>query len=130
MLKSEIPDLVWKYPIEPVHALRGAPSISLIAAIDAVFGQPVIEPPGNNDDRIVPNPIPGFSLPETPLTKCCTVGNASIRKSDQYTLPGSHIFERSCFFKSTNIKCSAISFLDDTISICKSLSSSTDLPLG
>ena len=57
ILKSDIPELEWKCPIEPVQAPLGDCSISFIAAIDAIFGQPVIEPPGNKADIILPNPI-------------------------------------------------------------------------
>ena len=83
ILYSEIPDDEWKWPIDPVHALLGAPSIVLIAAIEAILGHPVIEPPGNKAEMISPKSISPFYSPVTPLTKCCTVGNASIRKSDQ-----------------------------------------------
>ena len=69
--------------MEPVHAPLGDSSISFIAAIEAIFGHPVIEPPGNKAEIILPKSILEISLPETPLTRCWTVDNASIRKSDQ-----------------------------------------------
>ena len=120
----------WKCPIDPVHAPLGDFSISFIAAIEAIFGQPVIEPPGNKAEIILPKSISEINLPDTPLTKCWTVDNASIRKSDQCTLPGSQILDKSCFLRSTNIRCSAISFSDETISTCRFLSSSREFPLG
>ena len=47
----------WKCPIDPVHAPLGDFSISFIAAIEAIFGQPVIEPPGNKAEIILPKSI-------------------------------------------------------------------------
>ena len=82
------------------------------------------------DSSLMDADIVVLLLPDTPLTKCWTVDNASIRKSDQCTLPGSQILDKSCFLRSTNIRCSAISFSDETISTCRFLSSSREFPLG
>ena len=113
-------------PIEPVHALLGAPSNSSIAASVTVFGQPVIEPPGKRADRAAPKETFGRSSPLTPLTRCWTVGKASIRQSDQYTEPVLQTLPKSCLSRSTSMRCSAISFSDDAIS-SRNLSSSARL---
>ena len=118
------------WPIEPVQALLGEPSSSSIAAIVTTFGQPVIEPPGKSDARDFPTLVFGLSSPSTPDTKCCTFANASIRHSDQFTLPFLQTEARSCLSKSTNIKCSAISFSEEANSRRKLESSESLFPLG
>mmetsp|Transcript_110301 Transcript_110301/g.246107 ORF Transcript_110301/g.246107 Transcript_110301/m.246107 type:complete len:314 (+) Transcript_110301:78-1019(+) len=83
------------YPMLPVQLHLLLCSISSMAAIVAVFGQPVIEPPGNTAARASQASVPERRRPSTLLTICCTLGKDSTRQLAQCTEPASQVRARS-----------------------------------
>ena len=130
MFHCDCPVLGSMCPIEPVHARRGVASNSSMAAIVALFGQPVMLPPGNTDCNASKPSISGEIFPSTSLTICCTWGYDSIRHRFQCTLPGKQIRPKSLRSRSTSIKCSDISLRLPTSSPRRLASCSKSSPRG
>ena len=84
-----------------------------IRSTAAIFGAPVIDPPGNVARRSSARPTPSRSVPSTVETMCSTPASARVAiSSGQRTLPGSQTRERSLRSRSTIITCSAASFAE------------------
>ena len=79
----------------------------------AIFGAPVIEPPGKVARSSSARPTSGLRRPSTSETMCSTPARgAVVMSSGQRTLPASQTRERSLRSRSTIMTCSAASLAD------------------
>ncbi len=76
-------------PEAPIEAPRPTGSSSAIRSTAAIFGAPVIDPPGNVARRISAKPTPSRRIPSTVETMCSTPARCRVAiSSGQRTLPG------------------------------------------
>ena len=69
MLRSAIPVVEFICPMEPVQAPLEVPSRWSIIDMLIVFGQPVIEPPGNREEIALESSDPCATSPSTVETR-------------------------------------------------------------